>query len=467
MNEANIKTSGWLKLDITPDSKQAFLSVVPPQTEEGDWPNLQKAKELVRQEAIIYGVFEDEIRRVVEERIPEPTLIAQGDDPIPGEDAFLSFTFPTGRKSSLPKELEDGRVDFREISTIYNVQKDQVLVTKTPATKGECGKDIRGREIQPKPGKDKTLVMGKNVAWTPDGLSVIATADGEPTLAGNRLSVLSVYEVPGGVNFRSGNIDFLGNVVVRGNVENGFTVKAEGDVTVFGNVEAGMVTCGGNLLVVGGIVGQDKTVVKCQGNVTAHYIERATVEAGGDMNVRDAIMHSRVSSGNQILLQGRKGLIVGGLCRAGEGIEARVIGSRLGTQTEIEVGVNPKARTEMLQIEEELKECNENLNKSSKVLQLLGKEGSQSTPERIQMKEKLAKTAMALTQRIKELESRRRELAEEIQARFQERGRIQVREMIYPGVRVTIGKATRLFRDETKYALLVYQEGEVTVQNFR
>lgn len=464
MSDSNANMAGWLKLEVTNDSLQAYLSVVPPTSPDGEWPSLENAEELLRQEGINFGILEESVARVVQERIELRTLIAQGQPMVPGDDAELEFLFPTVKTRVNPKEMEDGRVDFREVSAIFNVKRDQVLVKKKPLTPGESGKDIRSREIPPKPGKDRSLIMGKNVVWSPDGLTVLATDDGEPTLVGNRLSVNRTYEVPGGVNFRSGNIDFLGNVIVRGNIDGGFSVKAEGDVTVYGNVEAGAVICSGNLAVYGGIIGQDKAEIRCEGDFSVYYIERATVDVGGNLIIRDAAMHSRISAGGSVTMQGRKGLLVGGICRAGEYVDTKVIGSRLGTVTEIEVGVNPRIRQELMKTEESLKEHLENLDKTSKILRLIDKD---PTGQRSEMREKLSKTAAMLTLNISQLEKARDGLAEEIQGRYLNKGRVKVYDSIYPGVRVTIGKATMLVRDEIRHATLIYEAGEVVIQAYR
>lgn len=467
MKEKDPKTAGWIKIEVTPDAMQAYMTVVPPETPEGDWPTLDMAKDLLYKEGVTYGVMAEKISETIEKRIQSPVLVAQGDPAVAGDDTKLSFLFPTERQSVFPKELDDGRVDFRDVSTIHNVRANDILVVKTPATPGTPGRDVRNWEVQPKPGKDKSLIMGKNVSWSADGLTVIANSPGEPTLAGNRLSVYSVHEVPGGVNFRSGNIEFLGNVIIRGNVENGFYVKAEGDVTIFGNIEASSIISGGNVKVTGGIVGQDKSEIKCGGDLSAIYVERATVEAGGDVQIRDAIMHSRVSASGNITMVGRKGLIVGGICRASELVDAKTLGSRLGTITEIEVGVNPGLRAELMQIEEDLRKNAENLDKAQKALNILDKEGISALPQRKEMRDKLAVTATALTVAIREQEKRRQIILEELQSRLAERGRVKVKEVINPGVRITIGKAIRIIRDEVQYATFAYEGGEVVIQSYR
>ncbi|MBO6100931.1 MAG: DUF342 domain-containing protein, partial [Spirochaetaceae bacterium] len=38
------------------------------------------------------------------------------------------------------------------------------------------------------------------------------------------------------VNIKTGNITFLGTVIVKGNVDDGFNVKASGNIEVYGTV---------------------------------------------------------------------------------------------------------------------------------------------------------------------------------------------------------------------------------------
>ena len=68
---------------------------------------------------------------------------------------------------------------------------------------------------------------------------------------------------------------------------------------------------------------------------------------------------------------------------------------------------------------------------------------------------------------LRKLTTRRDELNEEISGPNAEKGRIKVRQRIYPGVKVTIGNAVRIFKDEVHYAVLTYDDGEVEIQAYR
>jgi len=452
-------------LDISPDKMQAYLKLNPP-PERAAWPTYEEIIDFLRNAGVIFGIKEQVIHRLLEEKSGRPTLVAEGVYPIKGEDAELKFFFETDRIRLIPKELEDGRVDHRELSMLQNVQKGQILVEKKPATPGINGRNVLGEEIKATPGKDKSLVLGKNVAW--DLNRVIATCDGEPTLHNNRkISVQVVHEIKGNVCYETGNIDFVGSVHIRGDVEYGFTVKAAGDVVISGNVEGGFIYADGDITINGGIIGQDKSVIKAKGNLYARYIDHATVEVEGEINVRDAILHSDINCGRSITLGTKKGLVLGGVVRAGESLEAQILGSKMGTQTEIEVGTNPSIRMELNEIEKNLAELDKKLDALEKILSYLNNPEYKLTPEREEQRAKSTRTAFMYKAEKRRLEQRRDEIFQIMNDRQIERGFVKVRQTLYPGVKVVIGKAVRIFKDEYHFAMLTYDEGEISVQPYR
>lgn len=363
--------------------------------------------------------------------------------------------------------MEDGRVNHRELSLIQNVKRGQVLVARKPPTPGAPGRNVKGEELKALPGKDVVLTAGKNTFWDEKKERLIAAIDGEPSLVGRKVAVNNVHHVTGNVGYATGNIDFTGSVVVRGDIENGFVVKAEGDVFVGGNVDGGSIYAGGNVTVRGGIVGQDKTVIECKGNLYARYIDHACIDVEGEIKGRDAILHSQVNAGQKITLESRKGMVMGGVVRARDEINVQVLGSRMGTYTEVEVGANPALRKELIELEKKIFETKRELDKVEKALTILNKKGFDLPPEREEMKARLTRTSFYLKAELRKLTARQEEINEEIADRQTQRGKIKVRQRIYPGVKVIIGKAVRIFKDEVHYAVLTYEDGEVVIQAYR
>mgnify|MGYP001342036727 FL=1 len=82
----------------------------------------------------------------------------------------------------------------------------------------------------------------------------------------------------------------------------------------------------GDVVVKRGIQGHNKLTINSAGNVTTRFIENAIINSKKSIRA-EAIMHSNVYSNGDIILIGKKGLIVGGICRAGGNIHAKTIGS--------------------------------------------------------------------------------------------------------------------------------------------
>ncbi|HBT16061.1 MAG TPA: polymerase, partial [Firmicutes bacterium] len=116
-----------IKIEFSPDNMRAYLQIEQP-PEGTAWPTYEQILTKIKEEGLIFGLKEQILHRVLEEKSLKSTLIAEGIYPIKGEDADLKFYFETDRIRLIPKELEDGRVDHRELSLVQNVQKGQVLV---------------------------------------------------------------------------------------------------------------------------------------------------------------------------------------------------------------------------------------------------------------------------------------------------------------------------------------------------
>jgi uncharacterized protein (DUF342 family) len=460
-----LKRDGWFRVHIASDFMEASLELEPPQA-EGRWPTKADAFEALRSEGIIYGVMEEVVDRILEQRLTDVEVVARGKKPEAGVDAEITMLFEVGNYRKFMEDDEAEKVDYRNVQTIQNVIAGQVVARKIPATEGVAGTDIYGRSIAPTSGKDKYIKLGKNVAWTDDKLTVVSKIDGEPNFILNQLNVYPVHEVNGDVNFKSGNIAFLGSLFIRGNVDSGFKVEADGDITIYGRIEAAEIKADGSVTVRGGVTGMGKCQIVCNGDFTAKYIENAKIDCGGSINIKEAIMHCEVNADARVLVEMGKGLIVGGLIRAGEEISAKTIGSRFGTLTELEVGVKPKLKIEVHQLETEIPKNKEKLEKSEKAIAIL--ERMPELPlERREMYVNLLQTVSYLRSWVDEAEQRKEAIRKEILVLSKGVGKIRIKEILYPGIKATIAGATMVVRDEYKYVTMIYSEGEVKMQPYR
>lgn len=453
---------GQIYCRMNQDEMQVFVRVVPPKNGGVPVTKDQILAELNRLR-VVHGVDEDSVQRAVDlTQAGEEVLVATGTPMEPGQNAQLEYNFRTSGMVIQPKELADGRVDFYNLDLVENVLSGAVLVTKKPLTNGVEGKTVTGRTIPTKPGKDIVIKAGKNTELIDDNTTLIATANGHVVNQGGKISVFPIYEVPGDVNLSTGNVEFVGNVVVKGNITEGFVVKAQGDVEVRGSIAGGNVIAQGHLQVKNGIQGMGKNIINVEGNVFTKFIENATVVAKGDIVVGEAIMHSKVSAGANVMVGGRKGVIVGGLVRAAEEITAKIVGSNLATSTELEAGVQPELRERYNKAEKELADTQINLEKTQKafvMLKTMEQTYGELPTDKKAMLVKVSRAQYQMMAMIQQLQEEFQRIREELESSGN--GKINVSNIIHSGVKVTIGNAVMFISDPIQFVSLVKDKGEI------
>lgn len=72
----------------------------------------------IKQSGIVYGICEDSIRSFCEEkRFYSELMCAKGVLPVDGTDGWINYNFNTD-KGLMPKERNDGTVDFRDLGLV-------------------------------------------------------------------------------------------------------------------------------------------------------------------------------------------------------------------------------------------------------------------------------------------------------------------------------------------------------------
>ncbi|WP_019119144.1 DUF342 domain-containing protein [Brevibacillus massiliensis] len=416
---------------------------------------------------VTYGIMQDVVERIClspQSYIDVPVTIAVGKPPENGVDAQVEYTFEQKTDVTKPKELDGGRVDFYNVTQIANIVRGQLLARKHPPTPGIDGVGVDGAPIAAKAGRDLPLKAGKNVVLDQTKTLMYAAIDGQASFTeGGKLNIFPVYEVNGDVDFSVGNIDFVGTVVVRGNVPSGFRIKASGDIRIYGSVEGAELEAGGSVHIKNGIAAQDKGHVIAGHDIVTSYIQNGNVTAGNDITVAQSIMFSQVRAGRNVVCTSTKGSIIGGLTQAGKMVVARVIGNSSSTPTSVEVGAKPEVRNEMQSISNELHSMYETLKKTDQglgVIDKVMKTAGQLPPDKKLLQIKLTNTRMTLEKQIKELENRYRELEEELRDEIPAVVEAQV--VMYPGVKLVFGRLVRFIKQEFSRCRFRVQDGEIT-----
>lgn len=477
-------------VEISDDEMSVKLTVVPPSADTGHFSTVDDVREALVRRSVVYGIDENRMAELssklaqmtASKNISEPIEleIAFGTPVTNGEDARVEYLYKakaeeTEQQTPVLEETEDGRVDYRAVHKIDNIIKGTLLARKIPPTKGVSGMTVTGKALEAKIGQDIEVTAGKGVVVSPDNNDEwIADSDGQVIVKDNKISVMALYEIPGDVNLSTGNLDFIGTIIVRGDVKDGFKVFAGEDLIVNGVVEGAELKCGGKLTIAGGVSGNDKGKIICQSDANIKYIRNAIVEVGGNLSTSQAIMHSKVTVGGKVTVAGKKGVVVGGQVIAGLEVNAASMGSNFATPTEIIVGEAIGLRDEIQKIENELKASVENLDKTKKGIQFLKdlqtKMGGNLPPDKKELLTKLTRAQFKLMADTKAQTEKKQELEKIDQQGAEERRRmakVTCMGIIHTGVKITINKASRQVSEELKYCTLTESDGEVKVGPFR
>jgi hypothetical protein len=450
-------------ITIDKERRLAKIRLYPPSS-KGSRLSLQDLKSLVEQNGVKSGIIEANLKILLKGRLYcTDVLLAKAQPPIQGHDAQITYHFNVD-KTCKPAMDEDGNVDFHKLDMIEEVSEGQLLASLVPADFGTPGVDVTGGPIKPRKVDIKILKHGKNIHLSEDKLEMYSDVSGNVTLVEDTVFVSNQYEVPADVGASTGDIDYDGSVLVKGNVLTGYSIKATGDIVVNGVVEGAKLVSDGKIVLKRGIQGMGKAELTAKGDVITNFIESAVVNSDGKI-MTDAIMHSQIVAKDDIVVKGKRGLIAGGSVRTKTRIEAKTIGSTMGTATEVEVGIDPKITERYHAIEKEMESfANEkdNLLQNLKILK-------KRLDAKGQLDEEKMKNLKSTSERIGEIDKLMEERSEEYDALGEELektsdGRIIAHNIVYPGVTMTISSITNHIKTETQHSAFVRDGADIRIR---
>ncbi len=447
-----------LLISVDDDELQATGRFYPP-SEGGALLNKESILEILKMNKVIACIDYKAIDEFLKERHYNTDIIlAKGNNAEQGSNGYVNYHFETNVNAQ-PKINEDGSVDYHQLDLIQHVKAGDLLASVVPAVPGKSGELVTGKTVSPGKVSNPKLQCGKNIKISKDGMQMFSEVSGHVYLVDNKVFVSNIYEVLGNVDSSTGDIQYNGDIHVKGNVTSGFSLKSEGQIIVDGVVEGGRLEAVGPIVIKGGIQGMSKGVIISGSNVTAKFIENATVECGGSVE-SEAILHSKVSAKKKVEAKGKRGLIVGGEIKAGESIIFKTAGSTMGTFTQLEVGIDPAILNQFRTIEADLKNNSQEITQLSQVASTY----RLKIEKGIQLSGKQIVAIRQITARLKELEKEtqaklliREELGEQVL--FANSGSVIVNDKVHPGVKIIISNCILIIKATTHYCRF-FKDGE-------
>jgi uncharacterized protein (DUF342 family) len=331
---AVIRRAGEVQIAVSEDGMAVTLSVT---AAEGGGKFVTAGDVIAQLKAlgVIQGVDLEAISCLVGEVLKTgksvgPRQIAAGRAPTPGKH---------GTVIPLPGEMLPGNSGRRKQE--WMARQGAVLVKLVPPIAGVPGVNVFGQEIPAATGRPASLTIQPGVVFNAHDGTYLAAFDGLAVFDGQTLEVRRQLVWMGDLTLNDKAIEFDGTVIIRGTVRDGAKVVATEDIDVQAGIEAAtVISTGGAVRVKQGVAGRGCGFVSAKTIVDVRYLENAIVYCEGDILVRHAVIHSRLTAGKKVNVDSGKGVVFGGDVRAGTAVMVKCLGNAAGIATRVSVGHN-------------------------------------------------------------------------------------------------------------------------------
>lgn len=420
---AGRKRDGEVRITLSEDELTAFADFYPP-LGAGHPLELSNLEHIIEANGITYGIDWNAVKEALltcntEHKVLEEVVIARGKKPEPSIPKYIKLKERLFHHKQ-PYDPDAPQIDFKSLTPYIIVKKGEVLGREIEAESGKEGITVKNEPIAPGKRQVVPFTPGEHVT-VEDGV-IKAAVEGRFEKKNNTISVARVLDVEGGVDYHTGNIIFPGDVIITGEIKDGFKVYAGGSVICKDTLDASDVVSKQDLVVSAGIIGKNKGLLRVGGSIEAKYIENCRVKARGDLNISDAIVNSHIKTTGNVNM-GERGTIVGGDISAIQGIRAFRVGKEAGPCTTLQCGIDFIAQKKLDQVK---KKHTALYLKLQTVEKLLKKEDKQ---ELKLVKEKITKA-------LSRLSSHMSKLLESIHKN--ETAEIVVVDAVYPGTTLEI-----------------------------
>ena len=419
--------------------------------------------QLLEDKGIIFGVKDDLVRLLLAEASPNvPILVAEGIAPTSGKDGWLECHIDLSKKEVM--EEKGGKVDLHNLNRIHNVRKGERIATVHPPQEGVPGMSVKGLPIAAISGKRARVFKGSYVTSDPSDLETLTAAeDGNLVIKPDgTIEVQPVITIRGDIDFSTGDIDFIGSMIVTGDMKSDFTIKVQKNLEIRGDVGDATIIAGGNVVLKKGFLGRGKGSITAGGNVSVHHVLNQTITSDRKITIEREAVCAKLNAGDAICSSRAK--IVGCVLRAGNTVEVFNLGNGDDTQATVYAGHRAELIEKHLAVEKEL----EQLNKQSTdirdyVYKLIRSQlDAPLTDEQSQLLAKLKRIQVDLPSSIGELQKKK--IALETAIRDCAGARVIVRGTVFMNVLIDVNGVKKLMHSALREVMFTEKNGKLEEQ---
>ncbi|MDO5127001.1 MAG: FapA family protein [Eubacteriales bacterium] len=466
-------------LDLRIDEKKmcATLTMYCPEGDNQALISMEEAERFLAEHGVVSGIKRDVLGVFLQyAKVGQEVVVAEGTQPGKGIDGHYEYKVEIEDDKKKPIVNPDGSVDYLNSLTLAMVEKGDLIAVYIPASEGEAGCNIFGEPIAPLKGREMPKLKGQGISPGEDGISYYADVSGHIHENDNgKLIIDPVYTVKGDLDTAQGNIKFNGDVEIKGDVRSGLTIETTGSIYIHGHVGGCTLCAGKDVTIRKGVQGREKCTISAGGNVVCSFVERCVIHAQGNIYA-DSIMTSEVTARKQVIVNSRKGQIVGGRILGSRGVIAKTVGNEAETDTILQSGFSEELIARVAELVAGKHKVNEQVSLIERNLTVYNSVGeSKRTEETESVRKKLLNAKIQKVTEQKRIEEELERANEELRL-IRDTGVVRVFGVSYAGLRVNIGKswfelkeACRdvgfILRANGQLAMVPGEECKITVDN--
>ena len=326
---SNDKLSKNIKVDISKDKMEAYISfeyknavkinikdsnpvenlVIDVYEEEMDCRGLlskEEIEQLLKEANVIYGVKEEAIEEINKAQNGGRVLVAEGLKPIDAIDEKIEFVF--NKEDVSIGEYE--KIDYKNINKINGVEATAIIGKVIKGEDSKFGINVFGQEVKPKKNKRKIIRCGNGCNILDD--NIIAEISGQVSYKlaikdGDKNSQVSKFIKEKLLPMSRTNINSIKEL-------RNFVISLLEEIQYLEEYMANM------------------------SSITLSYCQEASIQSSGDILINGKGLYSTdMYAVRSIKFLNKQSVCRGGVLKAGEFINASVVGSEAGAHNVLEV----------------------------------------------------------------------------------------------------------------------------------
>jgi uncharacterized protein (DUF342 family) len=418
-------------------------------------------EEVINPDLIDIEVLRDTLQQLLLGKTVLERRIAKGTPAVNGRDGKLLFLVKKLSKEPELKSDEKGNVDLKELNFFDNIEIGQAVARIYPPHNGVDGSNALGQKIPAKPGNPTTIKTDDSLEIQKESendgyLTIKSKKIGYLLQNANLLSISDELIINNNIDYKTGNINFIGNIKIRGDVQQGFNVKARGNIEINGNLYGGnLESLQGSVIVTKLAVGAENTYIRAAQDININLVQDYLLEASNTIKITKECRNCNAYT--KTFMELPDASLVGGVAHVVCGLSAKEIGNDTGVTTIIEISSD-------LEMSKEYQEIQNSIIQHERALELvkLHLGPFAQNPKRIvflkkELRDKIEKLLSKyeqLNQSLAKLNSKKNELLKA--SRYSKNVRISFSSIIYGG--------TNIISAEQEFEIKEPMKGPATIQ---